>query len=144
MDLLKNILKKNEWECMDLLDFFKKKERDSLWTGLYPKEGSIKTLKNYNVGIKQGEFKEFYKSGKLKYEAVFNSDTIVGEAKNYFENGIIKAKGNRRNGEWITYYLNGKIASIENFKNGELYGDVVMYNEKGGTNFTCFYQTNFS
>jgi antitoxin component YwqK of YwqJK toxin-antitoxin module len=110
--------------------FFKNKEYDSLWIEYYS-DSTIKIIKNYNEDIKQREFILFYKSGKIQYEVVFNSDTIVGEAKNYFENGVIKAKGNRRNGEWITYHVNGKIASIENFQNGKLHGDVVMYNEEG-------------
>ncbi len=122
--------------------FFKNKEYDSLWIEYYS-DGSVETIKNYNQGIKQGEFKEFYKSGKLKYEAVFNSDTIVGEAKNYFESGAIRAKGNRRNGEWITYHANGEIASIEKFKDGKLNGDLFKYNEKEEQILPAFIKQTF-
>lgn len=122
--------------------FFKNKEYDSLWIEYYS-DGSVETIKNYNQGIKQGEFKEFYKSGKLKYEAVFNSDTIAGEAKNYFESGAIRAKGNRRNGGWITYHANGEIASIEKFKDGELNGELFMYNEKGEQILPAFIKQTF-
>jgi len=115
--------------------FFKNKEYDSLWIEYYS-DGSVETIKNYYEGVKQGEFKEFYKDGKLKYEAILNSDTIVGEAKIYFEDGEVKAKGNRRYGEWITYHINGNIASIESFING----DLVKYNEKGEQILPVFIQ----
>lgn len=123
--------------------FFKNKEHDSLWIEYYS-DGSIQSIKNYNQGIKQGEFKEFFKSGRLKYEAVYNSDTIIGEEVNYFESGLIRAKGNRKNGEWTTYHPNGEIASIEKFKNGVLNGDLFRYNENGEQILPAFIKQSFA
>ena len=122
--------------------FFKNNEYDSLWIEYYS-DGSVKTIKSYNKGIKHGEYKEFFKSGKLKYEAVFSSDTIVGEFKKYFESGAIKVKGNKRNGEWTTFHTNGEIASIEEFKNGRLNGDLFKYNDKGKQILPAFVKQTF-
>lgn len=121
--------------------FFKNKEYDSLWTEYYV-DGSIETIKNYNEGKKQGEFKDFYKSGKLKYQAVFDSDTLVGNSINYFENGQIKSEGNRKNGIWKTYYENRQVASVERFRDNLLTGEVEKYDMNGGEILPVFISEN--
>jgi len=110
--------------------FFKNKEHDSLWTEYYG-NGEIESIKNYDNGLKNGEFKEFYKGRQLRYEATFKHDTLIGNATNYYESGRIKAVGNRRNGTWKTYYLNGQIKSEQQFENSELVGEAKKYNENG-------------
>ena len=37
----------------------------------------------------------------------------------------------KKNGEWVSYFSNGNIQSICNFRNGVAHGSVIVYNEKG-------------
>ena len=36
-----------------------------------------------------------------------------------------------KNGEWVSYFQNGKIQSICHFKDGIPHGPIIVYNEKG-------------
>ena len=91
--------------------------------------------KNQNVGYfigiiieimntykKNGEGKEYYKNGKLKYEGNFRDDKYDGEGKFYDENGKIylgQFKEGKKNGNCCIIKDNEKIKEVE-FENDEL------------------------
>lgn len=110
--------------------FYKKHKQDSVWIEDYG-NGTVRAIKHFKEGEKQGEFKTFYPNGNLSYIATFNADTLVGSAINYFENGKIKLEGNRKNGTWKTFYQNGQIASLETFRDGKLFAEKVVYDSTG-------------
>lgn len=114
------------WE----IGYFKNKAYDSLWISYFG-DGSTESVKNYKEGKKQGEFKTYYKNGKLKYEAIFDADTLLGNASNYYESGELESRGNRRNGTLNTYYENNQIKRIEHYKDGLLTGEVELFSETG-------------
>ncbi len=67
---------------------------------------------------------EEYKDGILDGDKVwFGNDGIVGMREKYV-NG-------KRNGEQITYYINGKIKSVIPYKNDKIDGIIEWYNEDG-------------
>ena len=58
-----------------------------------------------------------------------------GERKSYYANGQLKAianwKGNKLNGEAKSYYENGQLQGIANYKNGKANGKWTFYYESG-------------
>jgi antitoxin component YwqK of YwqJK toxin-antitoxin module len=61
--------------------------------------------------------------------------------------GIVKDKKNREaykngipHGKWLTFYPNGNIKSIENWKEGTLNGKFVLYDEEGKKLLECNYK----
>lgn len=53
----------------------------------------------FKDGLKEGEQKEFFDNGVLKYKAIYVKDKIVGEVITYAPSGIIALKDNYVNGE---------------------------------------------
>ena len=46
----------------------------------------------------------------------------------------------KKQGEWKTYYTNGRIAKIENYQNDTLHGEILYYDDKGKLNGKGFYK----
>lgn len=59
------------------------------------------------------------------------NDTINGEEVYYYPEGTIRAKGNRKNGDWIEFFENGNTKIKQTFINGKLSGETYCYSEKG-------------
>lgn len=85
---------------------------------MYYLEGQIETEKlnplsitYYEDGIINGEYKEYFSTGKLKRVGLY----IDGEQQ----------------GEWKEYYPNGSISSSSKYKNGLLHGWSYSYNKQG-------------
>lgn len=57
-------------------------------------------------------------------ESLFSGMIINGRDREYFTKG--KAQG-----KWLTFYRNGKLKSIENWKDGHLNGKHIIYRETG-------------
>jgi antitoxin component YwqK of YwqJK toxin-antitoxin module len=73
-------------------------------------------------GLKQKEYKEYYKSGKIKIECVYKDDNIEGLYSYFYENGQKAMEGNFvhgvKEGAFIEYHPNGKKKfSYSYFKN---------------------------
>ena len=54
----------------------------------------------------------------------FTGMVVDGRDREYYVKG-------KPNGKWISFYDNGKMKSIENWKDGMLNGKYILYNEKG-------------
>ncbi len=61
--------------------------------------------------------------------------------------GMVKAGKDREyyikgkpDGKWISFYSNGKMKSIENWKDGTLDGKYILYNEKGKKILETYYK----
>ena len=82
--------------------------------------------------------KEYYPSGRLKFERNFKDGKQEGIAKEYYESGKLKAEGSFEDGkqEGISkeYYENGGIKFIDNYKNGQVINRKA-YDEKGNLEF---------
>lgn len=87
-------------------------------------------------GKKQGEWKEYYTSGKLMAEGKYKNSQRIENWKFYHENGNLEQEGKytsrgRPDGEWIYYHENGEIYKIENYYNGYLDGEYIEYSDTG-------------
>lgn len=74
---------------------------------------------NKSFPKKNGEFKEFYKSGRLKTEGSMKKGELHGAWKWYRADGSLMRSGHFKNGvqagEWITYTRDGKAHKITCF-----------------------------
>ena len=75
------------------------------------------------------------KNGKIFVKGL--STPLTGMVKyrkdrEFYKNGIAE-------GKWLSFYLNGKIKSIENWENGQLNGKYILYNEEGYRIFQTYY-----
>lgn len=66
--------------------------------------------------------------------------------KNNVYTGIVKYKKDIEfyvdgipDGKWISFYPNGRLKAIENWKNGELNGKYILYNKEGIKTFETYY-----
>ena len=87
-------------------------------------------------GLKDGAWKEFYRSGELKAEGSYNNGVKAGKWKYYHKNGNIEQTGaygkdGKLKGDWIWYYPSGNILREEEYLNGLLDGLMVEYREDG-------------
>lgn len=87
--------------------------------------GPFEVRDSINDIIVKGFFKDDFKDGEWLHRY---SDKDI-EEKPYF----IYQKGNytkdKRDGKWIQYYTEGKIAETFNYKNGELHGEYITWNQ---------------
>lgn len=89
-------------------------------------------------GKKQGDWKEFYETGKLRAKGKYTNSKPVGKWIYYFEEGGIEITGTysrkgEKDGEWIWYYPDKSILSIENYADGLLDGEYFSLTMEGDT-----------
>ena len=89
-------------------------------------------------GQKQGDWKEFYETGELRAAGKYLNSKPVGRWKYYFESGKIEITGDytrkgQKDGEWMWYYPNQNILSVENYAEGELEGESFTLTLEGDT-----------
>lgn len=82
------------------------------------------------------EHKQYYSNGKLWGSGYLTADDKpTGEWKTYYENGNLQQLVNYKNGEPAGeakfYYESGKIQQISIYKDGKLEGEIRMYSENG-------------
>ena len=114
----------------------------------YDKNGNVENSKIYNnkgivvsegiitdAGKKEGDWKDYFDSGKLRDEGNYKNNQKEGKWKYYFQNGKIEETGafknNRYTGEWIWYYDDGNVWRDENYYNGREDGSSVEYDTIG-------------
>lgn len=88
------------------------------------------------AGMRQSDWRDYYKSGQLKAKGQYNDDLKVGEWIYYFENGEVEQRGSYNdNGEaeglWRWYYSNGQLRRQEFLKNGKPDGMYKEYTNDG-------------
>ena len=90
----------------------------------------------FNYGRRQGVWKKYYPSGKIKSEIKYVKGSPKGNFTTYYENGQIEEKGSWSakvyNGKFIRYYENGEIAQVKSFnEKGKTDGEVIYYYPNG-------------
>lgn len=63
----------------------------------------------------------------------FTGMVVDGRDREYYVKG-------KQNGKWISFYDNGKMKSIENWKDGMLNGKYILYNERGKKVLETYYK----
>ena len=116
---------------------------DGKYEGVYKmyEFNNLSVVCNYKNGKKNGKYESFYygktnTNGNYRQIANYVDDLIQGESISYFESGAIATKCNYINsiieGESIIYYqpengFNGQPKYVCNYKNGKIEGEYKMY-----------------
>src|SRR4030095_16300184 len=107
-------------------------------------------------GLKQGPWKEFYPSGKVKWEGNYVDDKLQGITKEYDPNGSLKNMVKYDLGEEQvgaqeamqiniknTYHPNGRVATIGSYtKEGQKQGLFREFSEEGTVVSAAIYQND--
>ena len=115
----------------------------------FSEAGEIIDSKNYSAtgwikssgitdkkGNKQGQWKYFFQSGKVKSEGEYKNDRRIGDWVFYYENGTKEQSGSydkrgQEMGLWTWYHDNGNSLREEEFTNGVENGKMVEYSRSG-------------
>jgi len=83
------------------LDCISQKENGILQGKLkcYHKDGYLFLVENFEIGKRQGEHIEYYPNGAVRMQSTYNSDTLIGLSKHFYENGAIERIELIKNGE---------------------------------------------
>jgi len=87
-------------------------------------------------GLKQGPWKEFFETGQLKGEGVFENGKRIGNWKFYYKNGTIEEQGSylkneKADGNWVWYYENGQKLREQSFDAGVESGIMTEFSDSG-------------
>jgi antitoxin component YwqK of YwqJK toxin-antitoxin module len=86
--------------------------------------GPYELRDSLNELIAKGNFKDDLKDGewlhRYSYKDVNELDYFIYQKGNY--------TNNKRNGKWVQYYTEGKISETFNYRNGELHGEYIAWN----------------
>lgn len=114
----------------------------------YHKNGQMASLKRYKLGTPEGTWRTYYDDGKEHTVVTYVKGKIVGEQVEYFKEGQLKRKinytdgkitrnegfdefGNQSDIETITYFKNGKTATVKREKQGYPDGQQKIFYENG-------------
>jgi antitoxin component YwqK of YwqJK toxin-antitoxin module len=116
--------------------FNSKGKRHGIWKKNFD-NGNLRYTGTFNNGKEVGEFK-YYSSTNSEHPIIVKKFDAKGIAKVFFysEKGILESegvmKGKHRIGKWIFFAKDGKtLISEENYKEGELEGQVITYYPNG-------------
>lgn len=85
--------------------------------------------KSDTLTVKNGVYKDYYKSKNIKIISNYKNNMLHGEYKTFYEDGIIESScyfiDGKKDGKWKSYYPNGKLKSVT-----ILNGDSVIWSSK--------------
>ncbi|MBV6644911.1 MAG: hypothetical protein KI790_05660 [Cyclobacteriaceae bacterium] len=106
--------------------------KQGVWNYFF-EDGTIKAQAYYQQG--DGEYKEYYPSGKLRMAGYNKKEKSHGEWNYYYESGELQAVGQfskgLRTGSWKHFYLNQKLLAEGRYTNGKKTGNWRYYYENG-------------
>ena len=115
--------------------FYRNQQKDSTWIYYHENSDSISAIEHYKNGLKNGNWKVFYKSGILAHELNYINGSKEGVVKEYNEDGKlifeIQYKNGKENGLSVLYYGDEKLRERGLYKNGERDGKWQQYDEQG-------------
>lgn len=102
--------------------YFKKGETEPFTGVLFGKydNGNYLTLQEYEEGIGNGKWVNYYKDGTLKEVGTYRDNLVEGPILQYHPNGNLKAKGNYKHwkkkiGIWKYYDTSGKLVKTASY-----------------------------
>lgn len=110
-------------------------KREGIWENI-GRNGKLKSSYTYKHGQVLGQIKEYYDNGNIQEEGYWTGTFWVGEYRTYYENGKLfvnwfyDEKGNRT-GTQEYYHDNGKLMARGSWDNGYQDGLVVQYYDSG-------------
>ncbi|HIG89153.1 MAG TPA: toxin-antitoxin system YwqK family antitoxin [Candidatus Thioglobus sp.] len=103
----------------------------------------VEFAQSYVGGIKQGDEKGYYKSGKLKSIGKFIKGKIEGVVELYYENGTLQARVDMNNGakegRAVSYHSNGYKESERFYFKGKVQGLARTWHENGRLKTKVYY-----
>lgn len=85
-------------------------------------EPKTKIICEYVEGKRDGQYIEFYRSGKTKVKFIYKNDKLNGEALYFYESGNLKIEGlfkdGEKDGKWKYYTELGEVIDREKWKKG--------------------------
>ncbi len=110
------------------------------WWRTYFKSGKIKEEGKYTNNNKEGIWISYYESGHKKSEINYIRNKARGAATLYYENGQIREKGNWELDHWVGkyqyYYESGQISYNWNYnKDGRREGEQLYFYENGNKKY---------
>lgn len=98
------------------------------------KEFFLSNIKSVSNTV-DGDYKSYFPNGLIKAELNYSNGKLSGQIKSWFENGLINMEMNFYNGYehgvWRIWDQNGQIIYEENYKNGKLHGLIQTWNYRG-------------
>ena len=86
----------------------------------YFKNGKLEMMGQIEKNLNQGKWTYYYQSGQVESEGTFKDDLPDGQWKWFYENGNLKEEGNyekgNRDGKCVLYEADGKIKEEKVFK----------------------------
>ena len=121
--------------------------RTGPWMSWHP-NGQIKTKSIYFAGQLNGLAEDFYSSGGKQRVAQFRNNQLHGPYTEYYDNieNTRRAFGeitdDKKTGEWTTWHANGNIESVQNYYLGTLNGRSQTYFVSGRLAVDQTYKNN--
>ena len=98
--------------------------------------GKTEITKGYDRGFQDGPYQRFDPlTGQLISEGTYRHGKLDGEWKDYYSSGKIRRTGRYRHGstegEWVSYFENGQRERVSTYANDNLDGSLRTYNMAG-------------
>lgn len=105
--------------------------KDGVKTVYFPGSLIIEQTIEYKDSVRNGAFKEFYRTGQLKLSQFFVNDSLTDSSLSYYENGNLKAfqymKNGKREGNWKKFNEQGKVVEETQYQDNLLDGFAMKY-----------------
>jgi antitoxin component YwqK of YwqJK toxin-antitoxin module len=86
-------------------------------------------------GVRHGEFKLYYESGKLEIKGQLENNMNVGKWQYFYESGQVESEGlfvkNMPEGKWKWYYRSGNLREEGTFEEGARVGMWTQFDDYG-------------
>lgn len=113
---------------------YKKGKKNGEWVEYY-KSGKLKSKIKYIDGIITGPRLYYYKSGMVHKEVWYRNGMKNGKSQEYFMDGkpkeIVWYKNDKKDGQSNLYYPHGKKKAIGKYQSGKKNGRWKLYNPEG-------------
>lgn len=107
--------------------------KQGVWKKPYKTSSSFQYVGQFKDDKPVGKFTYFYETGQLKAKMSFQQDGKTCYALMYHESGYLMAKGKyinqKKDSIWVHYDDRGVISYQEEYKNGKLHGQRVIFYE---------------
>ena len=115
--------------------WFKKNKKDGLWSEFF-ENGNKKSQIEFSASTlsekKNGHFKYWYNSGKIKSTGEYKNNLEHGTFLSWNETGSLQYEENyhlgEKDGEWKVFWKNGKLKFKDTYKNGKLISEICFDN----------------
>lgn len=114
---------------------YKDNRKEGLWKKYWP-SGKIKNEINYKIGKPNGDYSVYYNNGQLEESGTWNKNKNTGDFKRFYENGnkqqeFVFADNGKRNGVQKYYHPNGQLELEAKIINGKEEGVIKRYFDTG-------------